>query len=85
MNNWVTPDAAEPPAFVDTFELDGEHDDDRRDTLPVRLDPPVLVHEGLSNPEIAARLFLGPHTVEWHMSEIFSKLDITSRRPLGRR
>ncbi|GAA3066553.1 LuxR family transcriptional regulator [Pseudonocardia yunnanensis] len=43
-----------------------------------------LVREGLSNPEIGARLFISPRTVEWHLSRIFSKLDITSRRQLRR-
>jgi DNA-binding CsgD family transcriptional regulator/tetratricopeptide (TPR) repeat protein len=44
-----------------------------------------LVREGHTNPEIGARLFLSPRTVEWHLSRIFSKLDITSRRQLLRR
>jgi DNA-binding CsgD family transcriptional regulator len=43
-----------------------------------------LVREGLSNPEIGARLFISPRTVEWHLGRIFSKLNITSRRQLSR-
>jgi DNA-binding CsgD family transcriptional regulator len=43
-----------------------------------------LVREGLSNPEIGARLFISPRTVEWHLGRIFNKLNITSRKQLGR-
>jgi DNA-binding CsgD family transcriptional regulator len=43
-----------------------------------------LVREGLANSEIAARLFVSPRTVEWHLSKIFTKLNITSRRQLRR-
>jgi DNA-binding NarL/FixJ family response regulator len=42
-----------------------------------------LAGAGLSNPEIGARLFLSPRTVEWHLRHVFSKLEIRSRRQLA--
>jgi DNA-binding CsgD family transcriptional regulator len=42
-----------------------------------------LAHEGLTNPEIGARLFLSPRTVEYHLGKVFTKLGIGSRTELG--
>jgi DNA-binding CsgD family transcriptional regulator len=42
-----------------------------------------LARDGLSNPEIGARLFLSPRTVEWHLHKVFTKLSIRSRQELA--
>jgi DNA-binding CsgD family transcriptional regulator len=42
-----------------------------------------LARDGLSNPEIGARLFLSPRTVEWHLRKVFTKLEIHSRHELS--
>ena len=42
-----------------------------------------LAAGGQTNPEIGAQLFLSPRTVEWHLSKVFSKLGISSRKELS--
>src|ERR1700691_4787742 len=43
-----------------------------------------LAREGLSNPGIGARLFISPRTAQYHLSNVFTKLGITSRSQLDR-
>jgi DNA-binding CsgD family transcriptional regulator len=43
-----------------------------------------LVATGLTNREIAERLFVSPHTVNTHLRQVFAKLEVKSRVDLTR-
>jgi DNA-binding CsgD family transcriptional regulator len=43
----------------------------------------AVLSEGLSNKEIAARLYLSPKTVEKHVASLMGKLDVRSRARLA--
>jgi DNA-binding CsgD family transcriptional regulator len=42
-----------------------------------------MARDGQTSPEIAAQLFLSRRTVEWHLSKVFAKLGIKSRKELA--
>ena len=50
---------------------------------PTELRVVELVAEGLTNPQIAAKMFVARGTVKVHLGHIFTKLDVTSRSELA--
>lgn len=64
--------AAEPDATGSRRVLSGQEDRVAR-----------LVAQGMTNQEVARQLYVSTKTVEFHLSNIFTKLGITSRRQLN--
>jgi len=82
---------AEPWAERARAELRASGETSRkRDTATIdQLTPQELqvaryVANGLSNKEVAAKLFLSPRTIDAHLRNVFAKLHITSRSQLAR-
>jgi DNA-binding CsgD family transcriptional regulator len=44
----------------------------------------AIIAEGATNREAAVRLFLSPHTIDFHLRQIYRKLAVTSRVELVR-
>jgi DNA-binding CsgD family transcriptional regulator len=55
----------------------------RQELTPQERQVAELARDGLSNPEIGARLFLSRRTVQYHLGKVFGKLGIRTRNELA--
>ncbi|WP_285043400.1 LuxR C-terminal-related transcriptional regulator [Plantibacter sp. LMC-P-059a] len=82
----ATPPSHAPLAYLatDTGSSEGEDPADLSSLTRRELEVGLLIAEGLSNQEIATRLFLSVRTVESHVLQARTKVGAGRRRDLGR-
>jgi ATP/maltotriose-dependent transcriptional regulator MalT len=69
-------------AAGETVRLRSEPAEPPSRLTPQELQIARLARDGRTNPEIGVQMFLSARTVEWHLSNVFTKLGIGSRREL---
>jgi DNA-binding NarL/FixJ family response regulator len=72
-------------AGADLARLPGRRPGDRKVLTTREREIAELVAAGLSNKEVAARLFVSVHTVEANLSKVYAKLGVRSRAGLASR